>query len=116
MSAADVMQLFTGQGTCQPHIAKVKCGIQTGLFAFLDDSVSALGRRIGKLQLDGNTSCDINIVDLLGFLDLQQNDVLIRHAAVVDHIAHTAKGMILVNEPLARCVFHFRHDNTLSIL
>jgi hypothetical protein len=43
--------LLSGQGALKPDTAKVKSGVKTCFFALFDNTVSAFGGRIRKLQL-----------------------------------------------------------------
>ena len=52
--------------------------------------------RIRKLQLNGYPRCHIQILHLLGFEDLQHNNVGIGHRAVIDQIVLTHQRMAFV--------------------
>ena len=104
-----VFALFTSQSSLEPYTAKVQCGEQAGLFALLDDPVSASGVGIGELKLYRYPGSDISIADFLGFQNLEHNDVAVSHGAVVNQIVFPHQRTALIHK---NCIF-LGHENLL---
>ena len=52
-------------------------------------------------------------VHLLGVQDLQHNDVLVRHAAVVNDVVDTAQRVVFIDETLGLFVFSHLNNSLL---
>ena len=98
IGAGSFYNLFTGQSALQPYTAHIQGGVKAGLFTLLHNTIPTLCSGICQLKLNRYAGCDIYIVDLLGFQDLQHHNVAVSHGTVVNKILFAHQGMPFIHQ------------------
>ena len=89
-----------GKGSPQPDIREIHRKVKAVLFAGLYNLLAAAIGLVGQHELDGNLISNIHILHFFLALDFKADNIAIRHATIIQHVAAAHERLTSVSGEL----------------